>query len=247
MTRTSLKKNLTRYIVILAAILACSKTGKGQGNCTDIFEPNDSKQQAAQIQPAQVYEGLIGHALDIDWFKFALTAPQPNVRVTLFNLPANYNLFLYDPGNVKIGFSKNNNTEADTIIANELTPGIYYIKIRGKAGKSDPSNCYSLNVETSGNPFRESSVDGEFIVADSRVKLYPNPVTDQLIVQCDEEISSAIFSIYNLMGHKIFDTKVVLDEESKATLDVRKLAAGQYFLQITHDRGAEVKKFVVSK
>jgi hypothetical protein len=49
------------------------------------------------------------------------------------------------------------------------------------------------------------------------------------------------------MGQKISETNAVLDEESKVVLDVKKLAAGEYFLRIRYEYGTEVKKFVVSK
>ena len=85
------------------------------------------------------------------------------------------------------------------------------------------------------------------MIANSPFELYPNPVTDQLVIQCNEEISSVIFSVYNLMGQKISEMNAILDEESKTIVDVSHFDAGEYFLQIRYDKGMEVKKFVVSK
>ena len=245
MTHTSLKKNLIKHFMIVVVALAFSTRGSGQ-ICNDLFEPNDSKPQSKLIQSLQIYHGLISTALDIDWFKFTLPISKPNVRVTLFTLPTNYNIFLYNAVNVKIGSSKNENQDPDTIITNGLDSGTYYIKIRGKAGKSDPSNCYSLSLETSSIPFRETS-GSDFTIAQSRFELYPNPVTDQLIIECNDETSSAIFYIYNLVGQKISETSAVLDEQSKSVIDVKNLDAGEYFLQIKYDNGIEVKKFAVSR
>ncbi len=105
-----------------------------------------------------------------------------------------------------------------------------------------------LSLKTGTSLFRKATVANDFVNDDSQFGLYPNPVFDKLIITSNkEEISSAIFSVFDLMGQQILESKEALIKEGKAVLDVTVLNAGEYFLGIRYDEGIEVKKFIVIK
>ena len=215
--------------------------------CIDNYEPNDERKQATEIQTNEAYHALISTPLDVDWYKFVITADAPNVLIRLFHLPQDYNIFLYDSSKHKIGSSKNTGTLSDTIIINGLPPGKYAVKVRARAGQFDVINCYVLRVRASVLPNREIGADN-FTIDHSQFDLYPNPTTDKLFIQFDDKISSPKFCIFNLVGEKISQIKdLVLDENANAEIDVSTLSAGEYFLKISCNERTEVKKFIVTR
>ncbi|HYV93208.1 MAG TPA: T9SS type A sorting domain-containing protein [Chitinophagales bacterium] len=245
MKKTSLlMKKLAGFSAIVTVVILLSIESNAQ--CIDNYEPNDSKRESMPILTNQVYHALLT-TLDVDWFKFAVTVPEPNIRIILSDQPQNYNVFLHDSSG-KIGYSKKKGLDPDTIVANNLTPATYCVKVRGRGGNFDIENCYSLIIETSSTPFRQATSVSDFVSADSPFELYPNPVSNQLFIQCDDgKISSATFAIFNMVGQKISETKVTINENTGMAIDVNSLQAGEYFLEISYMDRVEVKKFVVSK
>lgn len=236
-------------LLLITILLSLPFVKHSAAQCTDNYEPNDTRKQASQIQTNTGYHALINTSLDIDWFRFPVTADEPNVLIILSELSENYNLYLFDDTTkAKIGSSKNRKLEPDTIVMNGLVHGKYCVKVRAKAGRFDADSCYSLIVNTSALPYREAEVADYFVNERSQFELYPNPTSDKLIVQFDNNVSSLRFSIYNLMGQEISEIQdAQLDENQNAEIDVSALSAGEYFLRIKYDTGIEVKKFIVSK
>src|SRR3989442_1193923 len=125
---SSLKKMFAQLVVASVFVSPLMKQCDAQ-SCTDNFEPNDSRRESAGIQTNTNYHALIGTTLDVDWFRFVITADEPNVLITLSELSENYNLYLFDDTTkAKIGSSKHKKLEPDTIIMNGLAPGKYDVK-----------------------------------------------------------------------------------------------------------------------
>jgi len=232
------------YAVILFVSLLASNLSFGQ--CSDPYEPNDSKSTAKPIPTNQLIHALISTTLDVDYYRIDISASENNLRVILFNLPANYNLFVFNLQNDKIGSSKNKSLAPDTIILNELTAGTYWIKIRAKGGSFDPINCYNLSTETSETPFKIAPVEGELLAETSVFDLYPNPATTNVYVSCDDENVTATIAVYSLTGQKVYEMKETI-LTSTTTIDVSAFPAGQYFLEVRYAGGREMKKFVVTR
>jgi hypothetical protein len=71
--------------------------------CSDGQEPNDGFGQAYLISAGVQYSGCIPTPGDLDYFRFAV-ALNTRIRVELFDLPQNYDLYLYSPaGSLLIG------------------------------------------------------------------------------------------------------------------------------------------------
>jgi aminopeptidase N len=72
---------------------------------------------------------------------------------------------------------------------------------------------------------------------DSKVSIYPNPVTTELNIQIPSNISLEAVIVYNALGQNVF--------ESKATfVDINSLSAGVYSLKIITSEGSVLKKFI---
>jgi hypothetical protein len=74
--------------------------------CTETFEPNNTKNTAATISVGVDISSQVSSNGDVDWYKFNNTSGASNIKVTLTNLPANYNEALYNSkqhtgGNIK--------------------------------------------------------------------------------------------------------------------------------------------------
>lgn len=94
--------------------------------------------------------GLITDASDEDWFNFTVTSASPNLRTQLSNLPANYNIEVYDlAGNlIRRGIRMSNGTESPVV--NNLPAGTYVVRIYGYNGAFDATRTYTLQVTTRG-------------------------------------------------------------------------------------------------
>ena len=120
--------------------------------CTDIYEANNTSATAKTIAVNTNISANIGTATDVDWFTFSNTSAQSNIKITLNNLFADYDVFLYK-NNVLVGSSENANALSEQIVLNNAAVGIYKIKVIGYSGAFSPSNCYALKAQTGATQF----------------------------------------------------------------------------------------------
>src|SRR6266487_549595 len=95
----SMKKTIARFSVMAVIQIACyhpALLAKQYDACTDAFEPNNERRLASPIETNREYQAMINSALDIDWFQFSVSDQELNVQVLLYNLPANYDIYLYN-------------------------------------------------------------------------------------------------------------------------------------------------------
>lgn len=136
------------------ASTAVSFTTTGcQTGCTDTYEANNSLSTAKPITPGTTINARIGTSTDNDYFSFSNTAPLPYIRITLSNLPANYDLRLYNSANTTVGQSLNTGTTTEIINYNAGTVGTYKVRVNGVSGAFNATSCYNLLVELSANPW----------------------------------------------------------------------------------------------
>ncbi|MBI5914536.1 MAG: fibronectin type III domain-containing protein [Bacteroidetes bacterium] len=127
----------------------------GGGGCTDIYEANNTKSAAKTIPVNLPITAKIGTATDKDWFKFNNTSTNKNIRITMTNLPFDYDVYLYR-GNTLVGYSENPDTEDEEIVYNTNIVGTYYVKVIGYNGAYSNSLCYTLQANIRNTPFRLS-------------------------------------------------------------------------------------------
>ena len=67
----------------------------------------------------------------MDWFKFSNSSTAKNIRVTLSNLPADYDLRLYNSAGTLLSTSANGGNAVEQIKYNNAPVGTYYIRVYG--------------------------------------------------------------------------------------------------------------------
>lgn len=69
-------------------------------------------------------------------------------------------------------------------------------------------------------------------------KIYPNPATDILNIDLNEDLNLEQITIFNNLGQKIITTKQV-------TINVENLATGLYFIEVMTNQGKATKKVLI--
>jgi hypothetical protein len=151
-------------------------------SCQNTFEPNETLATAGSINFNSDHFSQIASATDVDWFRFGNTPAQPNIRVTLSGLPADYDLFVYNSAGTLIGSSTSGGTTAESVVINGGAVGTYYARVIGYNGVFSTTVCYRLRADISSSTLSKSA---ESIVAvpkekDNSVVVFPNPVRDKL-------------------------------------------------------------------
>lgn len=120
-------KVLLVTVLLLAITLSSSGTqiAEAQSNCQDNYEPNNTWDKATQLSPGQ-YQSYICTKGDYDIFKFTVNAGS-NV-VSLSNLPADYDVYVYSVTQGKwIGQSENSDKNEEKFRWNSKGETIYVV------------------------------------------------------------------------------------------------------------------------
>ncbi len=105
----------------------------------------------------------------------------------------------------------------------------------------NPYNPNEMWVSSFGNGMKlgtfSSTTNGIPVVANNNIlRAYPNPVTDNLIIESEMKGSLQIFSV---LGAKVYEGRLNV---GKQFVDTRGLAAGMYILRFTNANGSVVKQ-----
>ncbi len=120
-------------------------TSPVSGGCTTNFEPNESLAAAATISTNTSVSAAITTTTDKDWYKFTLTGTN-DLNITLTNLPADYDIVLYNSAGTEIKRSENGGTTSETITNTATAAGTYYLQVFGYNGANSTTVCYNLNA-----------------------------------------------------------------------------------------------------
>lgn len=169
--------------------------------CTDNYESNETKNTAKSITANSTINAKIGTATDVDWFSVATTSTQKNLKVLLSNLPANYDLQLYDSKGSLLKTSSTTGVVNEQVTYNASKAATYYIKVYGVSGASNTA-CYSLQTTLSSVALRLAEPEEEEIEKSANVfAVYPNPVSSQLTVEFYLEQESPVYlTVYDVYG-----------------------------------------------
>lgn len=222
--------------------------------CSDAYEPNGSFSAAKTIPVNSTFQALISTSTDADWYKFSNTSAERKIKITMTNLPADYDMALYSSSGVRLRLSQNGGTSSETITYNTSTVGTYYIYVYGYNGAYSASQCYSLTVQISSNSFREG---GEAAIVfqteqteSSRIKqLYPNPASDYVVIEFFSSRESTLTSsIIDMTGRVLAaQNDAAISGENTIKLATDKLAAGIYLLRIYDGQASCTGRFVIKR
>lgn len=120
--------------------------GGSTSSTSDAYEPNDSLSAAyGPIASGTVYNGYIGSGTDVDWFKFT-TSASGTLSLSLTNLPADYDLYLYNSTGTQIAYSYNGGTTSESISYSASSTGTFYVKVVGYNGANSTTQAYALKA-----------------------------------------------------------------------------------------------------
>jgi hypothetical protein len=193
---------------------------------------NGNRNGAATIPFNTDVKGLINPSGDVDYYKFVITTGG-TITVSLTTLPFDYDLRLYR-NNTVVASSGNSGTTSETINYT-ATAGTYYARVVGWNGAFSATSCYTLKVQLG-----TASREGELIVG-NKISLFPNPANSTLNVRIDDLNGNAQLQVYDVMG------KLVMQQQANkqvTALNIAKLSAGIYMLNISDASGVRTMKFV---
>lgn len=218
-------------------------TTNGTG-CTDNYEPNNSLSSSLFIAMNTNITAIISSATDKDYFKITNSAAQKNIRIDLTNLPADYDIRLYNPYNVLVKASQNSGNNAETIIYNTSVIGTYKILVYGYDGAYNPQTCYTLKAQVSSGAFKNVPGKPNFKTV---TQLYPVPASRDLNVHFEaEENEKTELIIINQLGAEVARKSVVVAPGANTSkLDVSSLPNGVYFLKISNGKAFKMEKIIV--
>ena len=107
---------------------------------------NGTMSGAATINVNTNVNGTIAPVNDIDYYKFTINS-YGSIAVWLTNLPANYDLAVFNSAGSQLGISKNKGSKNETISL-IVNAGDYYVKVFPNGNANNASSCYILKVQT---------------------------------------------------------------------------------------------------
>lgn len=222
-------------------------------SCTDTWEANNTTATAKTIAVATNIQGTIGTSTDKDYFKFSNTAAAKNIKVTLTNLVADYDLKLYKGTSTLVGTSQNGSTTSESIIYNTTAAATtYYAYVYGYSGAFNASSCYTLRAEISSSSFvrlsGETEVD-ESTVMEGALSIYPNPSNGTLNIRLQPEADlTQTISVYNQLGQMVDSYEVSFTKDQPAVeIRMNDLTDGIYFVRVYDGNEIQTRKVMIRK
>jgi photosystem II stability/assembly factor-like uncharacterized protein len=228
--------------------------------CSNTNEPANSSSTTATVMTVNTtVSSQIGTSTDVDYYKFTTTTAAPKIKITLTNLPANYDIGLYkSKTNGTIGTlaaaSQNTGTTSETIIYNTPTAGAtYYIYILGISGAFSATQCYDLTLNTSSTnfikPFEGISKNETGLTEQSALSIYPNPANDAATVLFTaSETGDYTIRLTDITGKELVN-RVESFNAGRNTVQLRTndLPKGIFFVRVSNDNQSEVSKLVIER
>ena len=225
-------------------------------SCADAYEPNNNRSGTLPLIPtATDINARISSATDRDWYRFANTSAQRNIRIDLFNLPADYDLQLFQNA-TRRGLSQNEGTNPEFIIFNTTSVASnWYAYVYGYNGTFNNTSCYSLRVTLSSSGFRtDGSTEGETSSFELPVRLIshgfelmPNPARDEVMVTVDLYADGPVdISVLNLSGQVVAEkTQSLTKGHQQVAMDLSRLPAGIYLVRVRQGDQLSTQKLSV--
>jgi hypothetical protein len=221
--------------------------------CTDAYEPNESRTGAKTIPLSSNVSARISSATDKDYLKFVNTTAARNVRVTLSNLPADFDLKLYRSSTL-VGTSQNSGTTNESLIYNNTQAATTYTAyVYGYNGAFNATSCYTIRAEISGTSFvRQSAEELEIMneeLSNEPLQVYPNPTSGLLNIRLQPEgdINQTV-EVYNQLGQKVESFELSFTKEMPAVeLQLNDLTDGIYFVRVYDGNTVQTRKVMLRK
>lgn len=222
--------------------------------CNDIYETNNSSSQAKTIGLGITIPAIISSAADVDWFK--ISTPNTNytsLEVKLTNLPADYDLYLYNKTLKLIGVSAATGTSGEMVIHySNARKAVYYIKVVAKNGAYNTSQCYNLLAQVTGGASSASSKSypaNEVTDISDKQLLYPNPASEFVMMHFNSiEEGQVNVQIFNAAGQLVKQSVIKITKGyNQVKIAVNDIKQGMYLLRINKGELNMLRKFVIAR
>jgi hypothetical protein len=223
--------------------------------CTDILEPNGTSATAGAINTGTDYTAQISSNGDNDYYTFSNTTALKKIRVTLTNLPFDYDMKLYRPSGALQATSQNGGTTAEKILYNPTSNtnvGAYRVYVYGYAGAFSNTQCYTLRVDLSATNFTsapEAAENNKVETVRGGLKVYPVPASSAVTISFDTYTKgSSTIIITNQLGVEVLRKKVGVDNGINITnIDVSGLQAGVYSVKVVNGKNVQTQKMMINR
>lgn len=186
---------------------------------------------AAVMIPAKtVINGTLNAANDSDIYRFKITTAG-RLTILLSNLPADYDLYIYNSNQVLVASSTHSGTTADSV-KKSFGAGKFYIKVVNKNGSFDPANCYSLKIKIISAVVQNSEAK---VIVDNSFYVFPNPVSSVLNIAGANTKPGAVIRVMDVYGKTVLMQKA---NSYNSQINVSTLAGGSYMLVIVNKDGS---------
>lgn len=120
------------------------KTGIHEYDFTTL-EPNDIAYYAFNVDPNRSYYAKLEDEYDVDWYVFHVKN-NTSYSITLSELPADYDLAVYNKFKEQIGKSNNTGIKDESIVKSSELEGTIYVAVYSHKKKYDINRTYNLKV-----------------------------------------------------------------------------------------------------
>jgi hypothetical protein len=221
--------------------------------CNNSFEANNSYSQAKTINTGIVASETINSAADIDWFKITTSNSNATLQVTLNNLPADYDLYLYNKSMKLLSSSTATGISSESVVyALGARKETFYIKVMAKKGEYNTSGCYHLLASVftgTASALRITGSDVTESYLSNNVSLFPNPVSQHLYLRFNSMVQGAkTLQISNILGQVVKQHSINLNSGlNQIKITVADIKPGTYLLKVNMDGVNLVRKFVIAR
>jgi len=228
-------------------------TTTSPATCSDVYEPNGSRNSARVIPVNTSITGLLTTQYDQDWFKFANTASASNIRVSVTGSPANYKINLYR-GSTMVGSSNAPGTADELIVYNTTNvSSSYTVRVSSVGGTYNTTLCYTLSVQIGSTSFMMEGGSPEGIAEEDNIEvedelgfIFPNPANDQVTISLPASDLLTTVELYDISGRVV---GMIDHPSTTATGNVVLYLSGQpagvYLLRISRGADTKVHRLVI--
>jgi Zn-dependent metalloprotease len=217
--------------------------------CNNNFEPNNTLSAALPVILNKDTVALIATSTDKDWYKFTTDKSAPNFSIFLTNLPADYDVRLFNSTGTQLKVSQNGGTADERIVYNTTSTATYYIQVVGFSGAYNATKCYLLRVSTSGTALLKAEVPASrkaITAAEetvSSIRSYPNPVRGLLNLQYPAAATGLVrIRVMDMAGKVVQEKDRLLNKGlNHFTIDCSTLNSGTYLLQVGQDKPLSIQ------
>lgn len=208
---------------------------------------NNTIQKSIRVPLNTDINGTINSSTDKDFYRFVVTSAG-TYTITLKTLPANYNLVLINSSNTVIGSSSNTGITDETITS-ALSAGNYALRVNGKSGAFDDTNCYTLHIAPTATIIAsEDAVIQKRAIQDgiNGIKVYPNPATTSTTLSLKGNLQNAQIMITDISGRLLTKNSYnSLQAGQQITLPLQHFSKGTYFIKVNSDNFNKTEKLLI--